>query len=190
MALSAAFYIFWDAIFTEKEVWGFNEDYIIGIKYWLLPIEEILFFFVVPYCCVFIYECIRCYFPVLQNAQWGDAALKIIGVFALAMGLFFWTKLYTQSTFIFLAGFLLIFFIFRKGFGEFNGALFLISYLVIIIPFLIVNGFLTALPVVSYNDAENLGFRIYTIPVEDIFYGLLLIFMNIALFERFRKKWL
>ncbi|MDP4130877.1 MAG: lycopene cyclase domain-containing protein, partial [Bacteroidota bacterium] len=61
---------------------------------------------------------------------------------------------------------------------------FLVSYVVILIPFLIVNGFLTAIPVVIYNDAENLGIRIYTIPFEDVFYGLLLTMMVVCLYER------
>jgi hypothetical protein len=38
----------------------------------------------------------------------------------------------------------------------------LVSYLIILVPFLIVNGFLTAIPVVIYNDAENLGILIFT----------------------------
>ena len=56
-----------------------------------------------------------------------------------------------------------------------------------IIPFLIVNGFLTAIPVVLYNDAENLGVRIYSIPFEDTFYGMLLVLMNIVLYEKLRS---
>jgi lycopene cyclase domain-containing protein len=65
---------------------------------------------------------------------------------------------------------------------------FLLAYLIQIIPFLIVNGILTALPVVIYNNAENLGLRIYTIPAEDTIYSLLLLLMNVAFFEYMRRK--
>jgi lycopene cyclase domain-containing protein len=63
-----------------------------------------------------------------------------------------------------------------------------VAYLIILIPFLIVNGLLTAIPVVLYNDNENLGIRLYTIPIEDIFYGMLLVMMNVVGYERFKLK--
>jgi lycopene cyclase domain-containing protein len=52
---------------------------------------------------------------------------------------------------------------------------------------LIVNGLLTALPVVIYNDLENIGVRIGSIPVEDFFYCFILLLMNISLYEYFQK---
>jgi lycopene cyclase domain-containing protein len=56
-----------------------------------------------------------------------------------------------------------------------------------LIPFFIVNGILTGsfIPgeVVWYNDEENLGFRLGTIPLEDVFYGMLLLLLNIVIFE-------
>ena len=64
----------------------------------------------------------------------------------------------------------------------------MVSYAVMLIPFLIVNGFLTAIPVVLYNDAENLGIRIYTIPFEDVFYGMLLILLNVITYELLKNK--
>ena len=55
------------------------------------------------------------------------------------------------------------------------------------IPFLIVNGLLTSIPVVLYNDAENLGIRIYTIPVEDVFYGYALLLGTILIMQQAHK---
>ena len=77
---------------------------------------------------------------------------------------------------------------FKKRFSYFNVAAFLFSYLIILVPFLLINGLLTAIPVVLYNDNENLGVRLYTIPVEDIFYGMLLIMMNVVGYDRFKAK--
>jgi lycopene cyclase domain-containing protein len=53
---------------------------------------------------------------------------------------------------------------------------FLLSYAISLIPFFLVNGVLTSLPVVWYNDAQNMGIRLWTIPLEDAIYllGLLL----------------
>jgi lycopene cyclase domain-containing protein len=62
-----------------------------------------------------------------------------------------------------------------------------------LIPFFIVNGILTGSglkqPVVWYNNAENIGIRLFTIPVEDIAYGLELILANIFFFEIFKKDY-
>lgn len=188
MILPAVFYIVWDSYFTSWGVWSFNEQYITGTNYFGLPIEEILFFFVVPYCCVFIYECIHCYFPGIQQQKWSVIFLIILSVSLLVAGIIFYERSYTAYTFILLSVTLVFFLLFRKYFPSFNTAVFLVSYAIILIPFLIVNGFLTAIPVVLYNDAENLGLRIYTIPFEDVFYGMLLIFLNVLLFETFRSR--
>jgi lycopene cyclase domain-containing protein len=51
-----------------------------------------------------------------------------------------------------------------------------------------VNGFLTAIPVVLYNDEENVGIRLYSIPLEDVFYGMLLLFMNIVIYEKLKNR--
>ena len=56
-------FIIWDQLFTEKGVWGFNPDYLQGLFIGELPLEEVLFFFMIPYCCVFIYEVLNAYFP-------------------------------------------------------------------------------------------------------------------------------
>jgi len=187
MVLPAFFYIGWDLWFTHLGIWSFTPEYITGFKLYNLPIEEVLFFFIVPYCCVFIYECIRCYFPGIQQLKLADKILQAIAVLLFLLSFVFYNKHYTFYTFLFNGFFILLIFVFRKFFSGFNTAAFLVSYLIILIPFLIVNGFLTAIPVVNYNDHENLGIRLYTIPVEDIFYGMLLILMNVVGFD-YRKS--
>lgn len=188
MLLPALIYIAWDIFFTSKNVWSFNDTYITGIKLINLPIEEVLFFFVVPYCCVFIYECIRCYFPLLSNKKQADILMQLLAAILLIAGLIFYNRYYTSWAFILCALFIIKLFAFKKFFRDFNTSFFLTAYAIILIPFLLVNGFLTAIPVVLYNDTENLAIRIYTIPLEDIFYGMLLVMMNIALYEKLRNS--
>ncbi|HMK03618.1 MAG TPA: lycopene cyclase domain-containing protein [Ferruginibacter sp.] len=188
MVIPALLYIVWDVYFTSKGVWTFNENYIIGIKVINLPLEEVLFFFIVPYCCVFIYDCVRSYFSRLKDKKAADTFLIVLAVVLLITGMIYYDKYYTGWTFIFTGIFILLLYLFRNYFKNFDAISFLVSYAICLVPFLIVNGFLTAIPVVMYNDAENLGIRIYTIPFEDAFYGMLLILMNIVLFEKLQEQ--
>ena len=184
----AIFYIFWDIYFTAKGVWSFNENYITGIKLFNLPIEEVLFFFAVPYCCLFIYECIRFYFPNLKRRKIADTILKTIAIILLIAGIIFYKKLYTSATFLLTEIFIACIYLFKKWFKDFDAALFLVSYIIILLPFFVVNGLLTAIPVVLYDNTQNLGLRAGTIPIEDIFYGMLLILMNISIYEKLKNR--
>ena len=189
MLFPALVYIIWDIYFTSKGVWSFNEKYITGIKLSNLPVEEILFFFVIPYCCVFIYACIRVYLPKLVNKKWADVFLLILAVSLWIIGIINYDKYYTNWTFILTGSFLFLIYIFRQYFKSFDSVSFLTCYCICLVPFLIVNGFLTSIPVVLYNDAENLGMKINTIPFEDTFYGMLLILMNVVIYEKIKSKY-
>ena len=67
-----------------------------------------------------------------------------------------------------------------------------ISFIIILIPFLIVNGILTGSfidePVVIYNNSENLGIRFGTIPLEDFGYAFTMILMSLILIKKIENK--
>ncbi|MBK9076995.1 MAG: lycopene cyclase domain-containing protein [Flavobacteriales bacterium] len=59
IGVMAVVFLIWDAIFTANGVWGFTPRYLTGPHIARLPLEEVLFFLVVPYSCTFIYEVMR-----------------------------------------------------------------------------------------------------------------------------------
>ncbi len=188
MLLTLLFFVIWDIIFTEWGVWGFNPIYLTGIYLFNLPLEEWLFFICIPYACVFTYEALK-YF-IKSDPFKNQAALisKVLIAALTLLGVVYFQKAYTATTFLTLAVFLAWHLSLKV---DYMGRFYL-AYLVILIPFFIVNGLLTGslIPqeVVWYNDGENLGIRMFTIPVEDTFYGLLLILMNVTLFEFFKRQ--
>lgn len=181
MVFPALFYIAWDIRFTASGVWSFNEQKIVGIHIFNLPLEEVLFFFIIPYCCVFIYDCIKHYFPTGETVT---AKILFRALAALLLILCFFVKgKYSFYTFLFLGSAMLLVELFSMRLKGFQRKRFLIGYLVCLVPFLVVNGLLTAIPVVLYNNNENLNLRIYTIPLEDVFYGMLLVMLNLVIYE-------
>ncbi|MFA6149956.1 MAG: lycopene cyclase domain-containing protein [Chitinophagaceae bacterium] len=184
---TAIFFLVWDAIFTHIGVWSFNPEYVIGIYFAGMPVEEMLFFICIPYACVFSYHC----FDVLFNFSSLQKPIRffyaILSVTLLITAFFHLSQLYTSVTFILTA----ILLIYLVAINAKFIATFFFCFLFILIPFILSNGVLTGSffgrTVVLYNDAHNLGIRILTIPFEDTFYGMLLLLMNVWGYERFRK---
>lgn len=180
IAITGALFLIWDIWFTAQGVWGFNPEYLTGLELFGLPLGEWLFFLTVPYACVFIYACVKAYFPSDPLGKIAPTILKGLMVLLPILGLIFYDQIYTLVTFVG-AGILLainLYVIKPNYLGHF-----LLGYLIALVPFALVNGVLTALPVVWYNDLENFGLRLGTIPVEDSMYNLWLVLMNINLYE-------
>jgi lycopene cyclase domain-containing protein len=185
LIISGLLYLLWDYVFTVNQVWSFNQDYILGIKFFELPLEEILFFITVPFACIFIYECLLCYFSFNLSKRLTQTITSVLIIMSLVLGALFFDQLYSIINFITLAV-ILLFTIFKKP--KLNMGKFYIAYAVSLIPFYIVNGILTSIPIVMYNNAENMNFRVGTIPFEDHFYSMSLILLNLLFFEYFRSK--
>lgn len=186
--LVAAAFIIWDIIFTKNGVWGFNKNYICGIYFYNLPVEEILFFICIPYACVFTYHCLNRFYKIKLNLVFEKLFISFLSLILFIAGIYFYYRLYTVVTFITLSFLLLMFRYFFKS--MWLGKL-LFIYPLLLIPFFIVNGILTGSglqqAVVWYNDNENIGLRLLTIPIEDIFYGFELILLNIFFYNFFKS---
>lgn len=182
-------FISWDIYFTEHGIWGFNPDYLSAINIVNLPIEECLFFFTVPYACVFIYEVMKAYFPKFRPAQLAYGFSFVFTLTAISLALIFSQNWYT---FYALLGAGLLNWIIYFGWTPKWYPYFVISFIITMIPFLIVNGVLTGAvtpePVVWYNENHIMGPRIVTIPVEDIFYNFFMLFPVVGIHEWLKGK--
>ncbi|MCF8284178.1 MAG: lycopene cyclase domain-containing protein [Sphingobacteriales bacterium] len=167
-------FVVWDHYFTVQGIWSFNPKYITGIHIASLPLEEVLFFVFIPYSCIFIWHCVEYYFPNSPGKNYPKYIWAGLLGFSVFMIVNFHTEIYTLVTFTILSV-LLIYYLFNPKPWHSS---FLIGYVISLIPFFIVNGLLTSIPIVLYNDLENTGFRWGTIPFEDSFYMLGLLMVN------------
>jgi len=187
--IMAVVFIGKDAIFASYGIWGFNDEYLIGIRLLGLPLEEWLFFITVPYACVFIYACLVAYLKVDPLKNIHRPFFFVLSFVLIIVGLLYYDRLYTSI--IFLATAILILYNLYQRQPWLS--MFLLSFFVAMIPFFLVNGILTGSfienPVVWYDPAQNLGIRLFTIPIEDSVYNLMMLMMTVQLMEWFRGKY-
>ncbi len=177
-------FILWDFIYTNVGVWGFSHDYTLNTRVLHLPVEEWMFFLSAPFACIFIYECLRYYFPKdIFSAADKLISLGLAGLF-LIVGILSWGKLYTAFTCI--ATSILMgahFYTFENTFRTFFYKTQLVSFL----PFILINGVLTGSitesPIVQYHPEEMLGIRFITIPIEDFVYCFMMLFSVVTVYE-------
>ncbi len=187
--ISMLIFIPWDVIFTMNGIWGFNEDYFLGIKLFSLPIEEWLFFICIPYACVFTHYALLYYFPNLKLSLAVTKTISYLLILLLIiLSIYNSSKWYTFINFILAT--VLISIVIKKSPNLLSR--FFLTFLVMLIPFFIVNGILTGSfireEVVWYNNLENLNMRLFTIPIEDMVYAFTLILLNLFIMVRLESK--
>ena len=199
--LVLAGFVAWDVAFTEMGVWGFNEAYLIGVDIAGLPLEEWLFFVTVPYSCTFTYATLRAYIrrDVMLNVS--QALTFVAWVTCVWLTVAYSGHLYTQWA----AGLTAVWLTWALVFTPaWIGRLWL-AYLVLLVPFVASNGVLTGITfweypflhagadqisdqIVWYSPLHNTGWRMFSMPVDDLVYGFLLIALNIGLMERLERR--
>ncbi len=179
-------FIPWDVVFTARGIWSFNHDYVLGWYILGLPIEEWLFFMVIPYCVMFTHEVLRYFFPRFVFPGFFGSFALILALAMVALALVFRHQTYTLV--VMLQAALVLVVAVLMGAHKTWLSHFFLTYFVSLIPFLLVNGVLTSRPVVTYNDSENFGLRIHTIPVEDSIYLLGMMLLVALVYEAVGKR--
>lgn len=186
-------FLIWDVYFTQEGVWGFNPEYLIGVNIVNLPLEEVLFFFCIPYASIFTHYALRYFFPKIKlSAKTTKVITWILLIFGISVLVYGYPRMYTTYNFtLFICLMLYALFVSSEELQTFY-----LSFIIILIPFFLVNGILTGSfiegEVVWYNNAENLGIRMFTIPFEDMFYAFNMLYPAVVLIEKlkpvFRKR--
>ena len=185
-----AFFVSWDIIFTQHGFWGFNEKYLSEIKLANLPLEEWLFFICIPYACLFTIYAFKNLLPKFSFSNETTAVVYLsLQTILIATLLYFYDRWYTAINFGYAIVLMALVFNYKRE--ALN--IFFPVFLILLVPFFIVNGFLTGSwiheQVVWYNDSENLGIRIFTIPIEDSIYALSMLLTVYVLMEKFKEKY-
>ena len=183
--LTAVPFIVWDIFFTNNKVWGFNTEFHSNFLVFALPLEEVLFFIMIPFCCLYTYYLIERYrVNFFKNNNYKLLDLYF-GIFLLIISLSNYDKNYTFSCFLLAS--IIIFFNHFAISNAIDKQYYITLMILILFPFIIVNGALTGLffdqVVVWYNPEENLGIRFLSIPVEDFFYAHVLIYSNLIIYK-------
>lgn len=162
-------YIFWDFAFTKMGIWGFEESLYLGVSILGLPMEEICWFFIIPFCSIFIIIILE---QRIELSLKTDGLIKVFLIIVFTLS-YLSNLEYAYSVVSFGSCIVLLHFGWQwrePGFGVFA-----LSFLIILIPMFIFNGMLTGLftgkALVQYNPMEFSGIRLGSFPMEDLGFG-------------------
>ncbi len=185
VVLAAIPFVAWDVAVAGQH-WTFNSRYVLGPRLLGLPLEEWLFFLTVPLACLTLWLLFSVRnSPSAVAAHPRDRWLPGVMVGAALVSAYAaWQAGAPYAAYVCCAfaawwtadAVLGANLARRPLLWRFLGACALLT--------LVFNGYLTARPIVLYNDAVLLGMRIGTIPVEDFGFGAALIGLTVTLYER------
>jgi lycopene cyclase domain-containing protein len=186
-------FIVWDMIMIKYDHWGFNTDYIIGLRLFnCIPIEEVLFFFTVPFACAFTYEALRYYLPK-KAVPFSRIPYIALGLISMGAAIPFLDQFYTASVLVILGIVLIAAPLLSPGL--FRDLTFFVFLIAVTVLFVIFNYLLTSIPIVWYwhgsiwGGDEAWNGRFITIPYEDFIYNFALLIGYLAVYFRFRDSW-
>lgn len=183
---TGAIFIIIDLRFEQLAIWRFNSEFTLGINILNLPVEEWLYFISVPFLGVSLYEYLNFR---LANFEYPKVFLALSLFLLILFAIVAYVsrqKLYPFFMFFLLAIYL-GYTIFRERFLK-HLTKFYLAFFILLLPFFIISGLLTALPIIEYNPDYNLGIRLFSIPLENFVSLFLLLLMNTTIYEYLKER--
>jgi lycopene cyclase domain-containing protein len=188
MIIGSLPHVIWDILATGH-FWTFNPEYVLGFRLGPLPLEEILFFIMVPYAVLFTWEVFRAYFTSRTiSAKRGIIILIITGFGSAVFFAAFFQWYYTALVFFAFSIVLFVDYHLLHENSVWYQSLWYRFLLIFIVMVLIANGYLTARPVVEYVPLYRSSIRIWTIPIEDFLFGLSHVALVVTLYTFLKNR--
>ena len=179
IAVTSLLFLAWDFVAVKVGTWGFNPEYVMPFRVIDLPVEEIEFFFVVPFSSLVFYDVYNV--VVHTKLRVGRRAFVAAGVASALSSLAFADHSYTFVVLIYLGASLVVSSLLDPD--MLNSLSFWLFIATTYVPFIVFDYFLTSIPVVVYGEGATVGIRVLTIPIEDFLYSFSM-FVFYALFYR------
>lgn len=181
IVFSGAVFVMWNMRFVEIGIWSFNSDYLTGIEFLKVPIEEWLSLLIIPLSSVYIYEWLKIRLESFEHANEFVIVSLVLFVIAGLLAYFFRQNIFTFFTF-FLTAIYLGYTVFRNRFKK-HYTKFYLTFAIVLVPFIIVSAAINAMPVIIYNADHIIGFGILGVPIEKLGYLFLLLLINVTIYE-------
>ncbi len=165
-------FIVWDVFAAKSGHWSFNDVYTLGVRVLGLPIEELLFFIVVPFACMVVWDGVEKY---VEDSGFlsGHMIIACFELFSFVVLITQWEHMYTRVVSL---AFLAVCIVLSQWFRAFiMRKRFWIFQLMVLLLFVFGNLILTGLPIVRYGADAITGMRFLTIPFEDFLYNFVLL---------------
>ncbi len=163
----------------------FNSDYVAGVRILDLPIEEILFHFILAFTGLNIYVVLNAHFPKNNLEKFSLSVSNLLLGILIAMIFFTHAKLYSVITFSVL--FLSLFYVEYVSKIRFMYK-FYRAYAVMLVPFCLLYMLIGSLPIITYRVGETINLKLGAIPFEGFFYLMNILLVSVYLFEVVKHK--
>lgn len=183
--ICTAVFLAWEELFVRLGIWGVNEKYTLSARYGNMVLEKWLFYLTWPFAFLILYDSL----PAKNVFGYYAKPMSVFFlVFAILMGWHYQGRLYTTVCCYALAILVTVQLFVVKG--AFLGRFYL-AYFIFLLPALALeswlNGSFAHEPITWYDNMENSGFRVFTVPIENLLFLLLLFMLNVTVYERAKK---
>lgn len=184
--ISGIIFLLWDIKFTGVGIWIYKPEFAVGLSHKGLPVEQWLFYLLVPFSGMVVYEFVKRRFATLDlNNVFIGISLLLILVFAV-IAYMYRVRFYTFFVFLFTTIYL-GYTIFRKQYKS-HLTSFYITFILMLIPYLLFSLPLTWETAIEYHQEQVLGVWIGMMPVENLIFLFLLLLINLTVYEYLSER--